>query len=159
MSSDRPVIRIASDADIPAVFRVRTSVRENALTADGLHQLGITPEIIAKSLREDSRGWVAELGGEIVAFVIANRGESTIFALFVQPGHEGLGLGAALMDRAEQWLWDQGAASIWLTTGGGTRAEGFYRRRGWTIESHQPNGEVRLTLARPATGPAAEPKR
>ena len=45
--------------------------------------------------------------------------------------HEGKGHGSALLAACEDWLKREGHAEARLTTGHGTRALGFYRRRGW----------------------------
>lgn len=131
MSYDTIVIREATAADMPGISRVRLSVIENAATPEGLAARGITNESVAASFLADSKGWVAEEAGEIVAFSIADRAAHSIFALFVTPAYEGRGLGSHLLSNAVQWLWDNGATRIWLTTGPGTRAAHFYQRRGW----------------------------
>jgi GNAT superfamily N-acetyltransferase len=106
-------IRIATDADIPAIFDVRTSVRENHLSLDALADLGITPASVAEMLRSTMRAWVAEDdGGEVVAFAMADAAEATVFAIFVRPDHEGRGLGRRLMREAESWLFASGCKEI-----------------------------------------------
>ena len=74
-----------------------------------------------------------------MAFAIADRATASIFALFVLPSHAGTGLGTALLGRAVGWLRQNGAGTIWLTTGRQTRAAGFYRRLGWTDAGEAPN--------------------
>ena len=88
MADDTVMFRIAAAADVPAIARVRTSVRENLLTIEQLAERGITNESVAASFAVDHRGWVA-----IVGFSIADRATRSIFALFVLPGHEGRGIG------------------------------------------------------------------
>ena len=78
---------------------------------------------IAASLLANSKGWVAERSGQIVAFSMADRADPSIFALFVLPGYEGCGLGNRLLDLALGWLWDNGAELVWLTTSPETKAE------------------------------------
>jgi GNAT superfamily N-acetyltransferase len=92
---------------------------------------------------------VAERGGEIVAFSMADRANASIFGLFVLPDCEGCGLGGRLLGLALQWLWAEGADRVWLTTGPGTRAQRFYERRGWVQVGEEPSGDMRLELARP----------
>ena len=50
---------------------------------------------------------------------------------------------------AVQWLWDNGATRIWLTTGPDTRAAHFYARRGWTHTGDAERGDIRFELSRP----------
>lgn len=143
------VLREATGVDMPGIARVRFAVRENAMTPAQLERLGITNETVAASLLVDRKGWVAERGGEILAFSMADRADRSIFALFVLPGYEGRGIGSELLERALQWLWQQGAERVWLATGPGTRAQGFYERRGWTHVGDGPGSDIRLERARP----------
>lgn len=138
--------------DVEALFDVRTSVRENHLSRAQLAALGITPESVPERLRTTSRAWIAEAEGRAVGFAMADAAERTVFALFVRPGHDGRGIGRALMAEAEAWLFASGAAEIWLTTGGdpALRAHGFYRRLGWTPAGTEPDGQLRYVRAAPA---------
>ncbi len=139
-------LRQALPADIPALFKVRTSVRENYLSMEALAQLNITPETLPNLLAGAGRGWVVEFSRKIVAFAMANASEKTIFAVFVLPEHEGKGLGRWLMKEAEQWLLNQGCQAIWLLTDRNpqVRANGFYRYFGWQDDGVQANGQIRL---------------
>jgi len=151
MIADEFIFREASGADMPGIARVRTSVTENHLTTEQLAQRGITNASVAASLLVDRKGWVAERAREIVAFSMADRGDGSIFALFVLPEYEGRGLGNRLLDLALQWLWDEGAELVWLTTSPDTRAARFYGRRGWVPTGMVPSGDMRLELRRPAS--------
>jgi GNAT superfamily N-acetyltransferase len=136
---------------MPGIVHVRSSVRENLLTPEQLAQRGITNASVAASLLVDSKGWVAERSGEIVAFSMADRADPSIFALFVLPGYEGRGLGNRLLDLALQWLWDNGAKLVWLTTAPDTKAARFYARRGWVPVGMEPRGDMRFELRRPVS--------
>ena len=142
-------IRHATPEDIGGISIVRASVRENLQSSEQLIAMGITPASVAASLVNECRGWVAEDGGRIVAFSIADRETSAIFALFVLPEYEGLGLGTRLLTRATQWLWNQHADLLWLTTGASTRAARFYERAGWRHIETDAKGEIRFELKRP----------
>lgn len=146
MTLSRFHLRRALPADIPALFKVRTSVRENHLSMEALAQLNITFETLPSLLAGAGRGWVIECNRKIVAFAMANATEKTIFALFVLPDYEGRGLGRLLMKQAEQWLWSQGCQAIWLLTDRNpqVRANGFYRQLGWQDDGVQANGQVRF---------------
>src|SRR5687767_3861028 len=146
------VFREATVADVPAMFGVRTSVIENAMTWEQLAALDITPATVAASMMMDRRAWVAERGDAIVGFAMADDADGSIFALFVRPNDEGRGVGTRLLDLAVQWLWNRGRRVVTLTTGPGTRATAFYARRGWADVGIQPNGEVRFELRRHDAG-------
>jgi len=153
MSVNGFIFREASGADMPGISHVRASVTENVATREQLERQGITDAGVAASFLADSKGWVAERGGHVVAFSIADRASRSIFALFVLPAYEGRGLGGRLLALALQWLWANGAAVAWLATGPGTRAVRFYERRGWTCTGREPNGDLRFELRRPRQNP------
>ena len=124
------VFRQATVADIPAMSRIRIAVRENALSNPGR----ITEAMYRDYLEALGRGWVAELGGEIIGFSYADRTDSSIWALFVDPAHEGLGAGKRLLRLAADWLFEIGNDEVRLGTASNTRADRFYAAQGWTRE-------------------------
>lgn len=148
MATDAIRIREAATTDMPAIFAIRLAVRENAATGESLARMRITHESVAASFTGHSTGWVAERDDEVVAFSIANREASSVFALFVLPDCERLGIGTRLLETAVRWLWENGAECPWLTTDPRSRAAQFYERRGWTFTSTMPNGESRYELTR-----------
>ena len=126
------------------MHRVRMSVTENVLSDPTLVQ----PSDYARMIVSDGQGWVCIVDGAIRGFSFADSKVKNIWALFVEPGFEGRGIGKHLHDCAVGWLFSQGTESIWLTTQPGTRAEKFYRKAGWKFSKTEPNGESRLELAR-----------
>jgi ribosomal protein S18 acetylase RimI-like enzyme len=142
------MIRDASRDDVPTMFDVRLSVRENAATRDGLEREGINEKTVVASLATDSHGWIAEDGGKSVGFTIADGHEGSIFALFVLPEFEGRGHGEALLDAAVEWLLDREFERLWLEVRSGTRAHRFYRKRGWADVGVAENGDIRMEFNR-----------
>lgn len=141
-------IREASIDDIPDMHRIRLSVRENRL-----HDTSwLTPDVYEACLKPTGTAntWVASVDGVTAGFVTARIAEQDIWALFVDPAHEGHGVGRSLLDVATGWLFEQGATQVSLTTGPGTRADDFYRRAGWERGETAPNGDVRYRLTRSA---------
>ena len=139
-------VRIANQGDIPAIFEVRTSVRENHLDLIILAERGITPESVASMIDGDGlRTWVAEDGDSVAGFVMADANAGCVSALFISPGAEGKGNGRKLLHAAEQWLRAGGWETIWLQTGEdpGNRAHHFYKSAGWTILGPADHGDVR----------------
>ena len=130
------LMRQARRADIPGMHRVRKAVRENRLTSSVIREEHYVPEI-----EVTGRGWVIEDEGEIVAFGIGNRDTQSIWALFVDPDHEGKGYGRRLHDAMVDWLFSQGLQRIWLCTEPGTRAQRFYEAAGWSFQRVLPDGE------------------
>ncbi len=144
-------IRIATQDDIPALFTIRTSVRENHLDIGQLAERGVTRSTVAEMVdAAHARTWVAEENGEVVAFAMADARTGTVFALFVHPAAEGRGHGRALLRAAEDWLFDAGWERIWLQTGEepDTRAHRLYRAAGWTQVGAADHGDVRYEKSR-----------
>ena len=139
-------IRVAEVADIETLFAIRTSVIENHQSREELATRGVTPASIAQMLQTDCRAWIAEVAGEAAGFSIANATKNMIFALFVRPHFSRRGIGRALMEQTEAWLWSQGAAEIWLLTGNDAklRAYGFYQHLGWTVTDDRTINQVKL---------------
>jgi len=122
--------------------RVRHSVRENMLTS-GV----ITDEDVADYIERHGRGWVVvDERGEVIAFAIGDARDGNIWALFVDPEHEGRGHGRRLHDEMVAWLFSRGLERLWLGTEPKTRAERFYARAGWIDKGLQANGERRFEL-------------
>lgn len=141
-------IRDAAEADIAAIFEVRTSVRENHLSVAQMAQMGITIETIRQFLRKDPCIWVAVQGDHIVGFSMGDAADACLFAAFVRPEWAGQGIGRRLMERAEAFLF-QRHSSIWLHTDGSSRAAGFYERLGWQRMPDVENRDARFEKHRP----------
>lgn len=143
-------LRQARREDIAGMHKVRMSVRENRLISTTLGEGDYVAAIETRG-----RGWVVDKDGEVVAFAVGDSHDGSVWALFVDPAHEGQGYGRRLHDVVVSWLREQGFARLWLTTESGTRAERFYVTAGWRRAGSAAPGEVRLELAgdaRPAAG-------
>lgn len=137
-------VRVATRADFPAMHRVRMAVRENVLSDPARVQ----PSDYAAILDAGGRGWVAEVDGRMAGFAVADLAAANVWALFIDPGLEGRGVGRRLHDAMMDWFFAAGADRVWLGTDPGTRAEGFYRSAGWRPAGDEPNGEVRFEMSR-----------
>ena len=138
------VCRQAIVADIPAMSRIRLAVTENALSNPGR----ITEAMYRDYLDVLGRGWVAEQDGEIIGFSYADRTDSSIWALFVDPEREGRGAGKQLLRLAVDWLYELGNPEVRLGTAAHTRADRFYAAQGWTREGMKDDIEVGYRLRR-----------
>ena len=85
-------VRIANQADIRAIFDIRTSVRENHLSHVQLTEMGITPDAIRQAMSASPCVWVAEVEGVPVGFSMADAEDGCVFAAFVRPEFEGRGV-------------------------------------------------------------------
>lgn len=130
--------REARVEDIPALFEVRLSVRENVLS----DPRKVTREMCVDYLGESGKGWLCEIEGEVVGFCIASMKDASIWALFVKPSHEGRGIGKRLLRLATDWLFEMNVESIVLSTDAHTRADRFYEEQGWQRGEMRPDGEV-----------------
>lgn len=130
------VLRQARREDIPGMHRVRRAVRENKLTSDAIREEHYVPEI-----EITGRGWVVTDADEVVAFAVGNRDTGSVWALFVDPAHEGKGHGRRLHDVMVEWLFAEGVERIWLSTDPGTRAQRFYEAAGWSFRRLLPDGQ------------------
>ena len=144
------IIRDAAKEDIPAIFEVRTSVRENHMSVERMAEIGITNETIRRALHKEPCIWVAVDGDHIVGFSMGDVADACLFAAFVRPEWEGQGIGRRLMERAEAFLFER-HSSIWLQTDGSSRAAGFYERLGWKRMQDMETGEARFEKRRPQT--------
>ncbi|MDV9034135.1 GNAT family N-acetyltransferase [Pseudomonas sp. RAC1] len=139
----RKTIRLADPDDIEAIFDIRTRVRENHLSYDQLVEMGITPDAIRQSIEDAPCAWIAEVDGVAAGFCMVDAEEGCVFAAFVLPAFEGLGVGRSLMNQAEAHLF-QHHRTIWLETAEASRASGFYRHLGWQAVEQLPEGDVRF---------------
>jgi len=136
-------IYVATRAEVPDMHRIRMSVRENQLN-DPTH---VQAHHYTAFVEGDGRAWVAEVDGRIVGFAVADLARANVWALFVEPGYEGRGIGRQLHDRMMNWLFASGATSVWLSTDPATRAERFYREAGWRYVGQEERGEARFEMA------------
>lgn len=134
--------RQATIDDIPAMSRIRLSVRENVLSDPAR----VTLQMYSDYLGVLGRGWVAESNGQVVGFCYADRDNSSIWALFICLEHEGQGLAKRLLNLAVDWLFELGKESVELSTGVDTRADRFYAAQGWARGEVEGNKAVRYTL-------------
>lgn len=130
-------IRKAAPEDQPRIHAIRMGVRENVLSDPSR----VTDAEVAW-YREQAIFLVSEADGEIAGFTCANPQTGLVWALFVDPAHEGHGHGRTLLDAALTMLTAAGIAQAHLTTGADTRAERFYRRHGWRETGRSLDGNI-----------------
>ena len=129
--------------DIPHMMAVRLAVKENALSNPAL----ITSEDYETYLSERGKGWVCEIDGKLVGFAIGDMVKNNVWALFVQPGFEGQGIGRELLISLLDWYYSKTNETIWLSSAPNTRAADFYRSFGWKETGQLPNGELKFELS------------
>lgn len=131
------VLRAATSADLPRIHAIRHGVAENILRDPSR-----VSEAEVAWYMEQAVFLVSEAAGEVAGFTCANHQTGLIWALFIDPRHEGQGHGRALLDAALARLVEDGHRQAWLTTGAGTRAERFYAAHGWRDMGKHRDGQV-----------------
>ncbi|MCG7536666.1 GNAT family N-acetyltransferase [Pseudoalteromonas sp. OOF1S-7] len=136
--------RVALSEDIVRMSEIRLQVTENRLSDPGK----VTPQMYQAHIAGQGKSWVCELNGLIVGFASAARQDGSIWALFILPEYEGLGMGKALLDLACEWLFSEGHKVLSLYTEINTRADGFYGAQGWSRGQEDEHGDVSYTLCK-----------
>ncbi|MEM1316249.1 MAG: GNAT family N-acetyltransferase [Pseudomonadota bacterium] len=136
------ILRRATPDDVPRILEIRAEVRENRLADPAAVR---RPQVLA--FIDRGRIHVAGAAAGVDGFSAANPEDGFLWALFVAPRAEGRGLGGALLAAALDDLRAAGLSRARLETDPGTRAEAFYRRRGWTELGLNDKGEMLMELA------------
>ncbi len=131
------MMRLATLADIPALVALRASVRENRLSDPSRVTVA---DIEWHITHGPIHVW--DEGGVLAGFSASDPRDGSIWALFVDPAHEGRGIGQALIAAACRSLAAAGHTQATLSTDGGTRAARFYARNGWVAQGATDSGEV-----------------
>ncbi len=139
------ILREATVDDIPAIQFVRNAVQENRLSDPGR----VTDKDVRQYILHRGKGWVYVHEGRVVGFAIGDLQDANIWALFVLPEAERMGIGRQLHDTMVNWMFAKGIGTLWLSTDPGTRAEAFYRNAGWIEKGKTNSGEVYFELSRP----------
>ncbi len=95
-------IRRATEADIPTLFAIRTSVRENDIPLAELAPVGVSPDSVADLIRSQYAATRVGLWDEQPSsFAMARADVGGVFALFVLREMEGRGLRSLLHSAPE----------------------------------------------------------
>src|SRR5450830_6496 len=142
-------IRVATKDDVDTLFAIRTSVVQNYLSREQMADLGITPQVLADRIQEADCVWIAKVDGQPAAFSMVDLAEGEVFAMFVLPTHENLGLGRELMAVAEAALFELHDTLFLITDGRDeVRANGFYQPLGWSVVATVEGDDVRYEKSR-----------
>ena len=86
------------------------------------------------------------INNAIVGFAIADLEEENIWALFVDPEFEGMGIGKELHKLMLDWYFSTGKKYVWLSTEPNTRAAEFYRKHGWREAGLHGEDEIKFEM-------------
>lgn len=136
-------IREARAEDIPRIQIIRHSVKENILSDPNL----VTDADCEEYITKRGKGWVCEMDNLVVGFAIADIQDNNIWALFILPEFEKMGIGKKLHDTMLKWYFSQTGKTVWLSTSPNTRAETFYRKAGWKEVGNYGKGEIKFEMS------------
>lgn len=134
--------REAVTGDVPEIQRVRNSVLENRLSDPAL----VPDSDVMDYIFRRGNGWVCGFGNKLVGFSIISIIDKNVWALFIEPGFEGAGIGRQLHDIMLNWYFRQSKETLWLSTSPGTRAELFYRNAGWNETGLYGKTEIKFEM-------------
>jgi GNAT superfamily N-acetyltransferase len=136
------MIRQAVVADIKEIQQIRHAVRENRLSDPWL----VTDASVEDYITRRGRGWVFERDGRLAGFAIVDMQDHCVWALFVRPEYEQMGIGSQLLNQLTHWYFSQTQQDLWLSTSPGTRAYIFYQRQGWRETGIYGKGEAKFEM-------------
>lgn len=136
------ILRELKVEDIKQIQVVRNAVKENTLSHPGL----VTDEDCKEYSTVRGKGWVCEIDKQIVGFAIVDLKGNSVWALFIDPGFEGKGIGQLLHNTMLDWYFKQTQEKVWLGTAFHTRAERFYRKAGWTEVGTHGSKEIKFEM-------------
>jgi len=152
--------RPAVPDDAAACIHLRGRTRQNAIRAERLAALGITPASWADGIRSGATpGHVCLQGTVLLGCCFGDRDTGEVVVLALLPEVEGLGLGRDLLGRMVAQLAGLGWRRLFLgcSTDPASRSHGFYRHLGWQptgrLDAH---GDEILALLLPAPGGGAQ---
>ena len=134
--------REATVNDIDNYMVVRMAVKENVLNNPAL----VPKEDNVAYLTKYGKGWVCEIENRIIGFSVVGLTQRNVWALFVLPEFEGKGIGRKLHDIMIDWYFSQTSDTIWLGTEQNTKAENFYKNRGWTVVGMHGADETKFEM-------------
>ena len=136
------IFREAEIKDIPQIQFVRHAVKENRLSDPAL----VPDEDVEEYMIKRGKGWVCETENDIVGFAIVDLIENNVWALFILPEFEAMGIGKKLHCIMMDWYFVHTQEKIWLGTEPNSRAEKFYRMQGWTEVGLHGKGEIKFEM-------------
>ncbi len=136
------IYREAEIRDIAQIQFVRNAVKENMLSDPAL----VPDKDVEEYMMRRGKGWVCEVDKRIAGFSIVDLVENNVWALFVHPDFEAMGIGKKLHQVMMDWYFVQTKEKIWLGTDPKSRAEKFYRMQGWKEVGVHGKGEMKFEM-------------
>jgi len=137
------IFREAEISDIAQIQFVRHAVKENRLSDPAL----VPDTDVEEYMTNRGKGWVCEIDERIAGFAIVDLVENNVWALFIDPDFETIGIGKKLHQIMMDWYFVHTKEKIWLGTDPNTRAATFYRMQGWTEVGVHGKGEIKFEMS------------
>lgn len=135
--------REAEINDIKQIQFIRNAVKENRLSDPAL----VPDKDVEEYMTKRGKGWVCEADDIVVGFAIVDLIANNVWALFLNPEFEAMGIGKKLHQIMMDWYFVQTNEKIWLSTEPGSRAEKFYRMQGWKEVGVHGKGEIKFEMS------------
>jgi GNAT superfamily N-acetyltransferase len=132
------MIRPATPSDIPRILEIGNNAGENRLSDPS----AVTGAAAVRLIDEGALWVWQEADGPVTGFSGSDKHDGSIWALLVAPGHDGKGIGRALLKAACDALREGGHRAAIFSIGPGTRAERHYRAAGWSVAGTNGKGEL-----------------
>ena len=137
------IYREAEINDIQQIQFVRNAVKENRLSDPAL----VPDKDVEEYMIQRGKGWVYEIENKIVGFAIVDLTDNNVWALFVHPDFEAMGIGKKLHRIMMDWYFVQTKEKIWLGTDPNSRAYKFYHMQGWAEGGVHGKGEIKFEMS------------
>lgn len=134
--------RKAEIRHIPQIQFVRNSVKENMLSDPSL----VPDKDVEDYITNRGKGWVCEVNEKVVGFSIVDLVDKNVWALFVHPDFEAMGIGKQLHRIMLEWYFLQTKEKIWLGTDPESRAYLFYKMQGWKEVGTHGKMEIKFEM-------------
>ena len=121
---------------------VRHSVKENVLSNPAL----VSDKDCEEYILVRGKGWVCEINATVVGFSIIDLKAHNVWALFVNPAYERMGIGRKLHDLMLDWYFFRTQETLWLSTAPRSRAEAFYKAAGWKEVGKYGEKEIKFEM-------------
>ena len=137
------IFREATINDIQQIQFVRNAVTENRLSDPAL----VPDKDVEEYMTNRGKAWVCEVDEKIVGFAMVDLIENNVWALFIHPDFEAMGIGKKLHRIMMDWYFLQTREKIWLGTDPNSRANKFYRMQGWKEVGIHGKMEIKFEMS------------
>ena len=137
------IYREAAISDIQQIQFVRNSVKENRLSDPAL----VPDKDVEEYITQRGKGWVCEIENKIAGFAVVDLIDNNVWALFIHPDYEAMGIGKNLHRIMMDWYFVQTKVTIWLGTDANSRAYKFYQMQGWQEVGVHGKGEIKFEMS------------